>query len=219
MPGTYISYDKAGALFSIENDKQAPTIAGKKFIFFGRLEVELMASPGQGVVTSVVLQSANLDEIDWEWIGGDNSRVQTNYFGKGDNSTYDRGAFHNVAEPCNTFHKYTIEWTPERLDWIIDGQIVRTLQYKDAQNGARFPQTPMEVKLGTWVAGRPGNAEGTVQWAGGYADFNKAPFKAWYKSISVIDYAGQSSPCEKSVKEYLYGDRSGSWESIKVISN
>ncbi|KAI9147263.1 putative glycosidase crf1 [Paramyrothecium foliicola] len=217
LAGTSITYDKNGALFGIENDKHAPTIAGTKYIFFGRLEVELMASPGQGVVTSVVLQSANLDEIDWEWLGGDNTQVQTNYFGKGDTTTYDRGAFHAVAAPVSSFHKYVIDWTPKKIDWLIDGTIVRTLKYEDAQGGSRYPQTPMEVKLGTWVAGLPGNAEGTIQWAGGLANFKEAPFNAWYKSISVIDYAGGDAPCETAVKEYVYGDKSGSWQSIKVV--
>ncbi|VUC36444.1 unnamed protein product [Clonostachys rosea] len=216
-PGTTISYSDKGALFSIENDKQAPTISGKKYIFFGRVDVELMASPGQGVVTSVVLQSGDLDEIDWEWVGGRNDEVQTNYFGKGDTTTYDRGAKHPVAAPLTSYHVYSIEWTSKKVDWIIDNQVVRTLNYADAKGGSRFPQTPMEIKLGTWVAGLASNSEGTVEWAGGYTDFTKAPFQGWYKSISVVDYAGGDAPPKESIKEYLYGDKSGSWESIKVV--
>ncbi|CAG9988113.1 unnamed protein product [Clonostachys byssicola] len=216
-PGTTINYSDKGALFSIENDKQAPTIASKKYIFFGRVDVELMASPGQGVVTSVVLQSGDLDEIDWEWVGGRNDEVQTNYFGKGDTTTYDRGAKHPVTAPLTTFHTYSIEWTSKKVDWIIDNQVVRSLNYADAKGGSRFPQTPMEIKLGTWVAGLQGNSEGTVEWAGGYTDFTKAPFQGWYKSISVVDYAGGDAPPKDSIKEYLYGDKSGSWESIKVV--
>lgn len=186
-------------------------------MFFGRLDVELKAAPGVGVVTSVVLESSDLDEIDWEWLGGDDEQVQTNYFGKGDTTTYDRGGFHDVSSPTTTFHTYSIEWTAKFVKWSIDGKLVRTLKYEEAQGGKRFPQTPMEVKIGTWVAGGKDAAEGTVQWAGGRTDFSQAPFDAYYKSVSIVDYAGGDGPSKDSVKEYVYGDNSGSWESIKVV--
>jgi beta-glucanase (GH16 family) len=217
LPGTTIEYDDNGMLFRIEKESNAPTIATHKRIFFGRLDVELRAAPGQGIVTSVVLESADLDEIDWEWLGGDDTQVQSNYFGKGDTTTYDRGGFHGVHSPTTTFHTYSIEWTSKKVDWIIDDVVVRTLTYEEAKGGSRFPQTPMEVKVGTWVAGRKDAPEGTVEWAGGYAQWDQAPFDAHYKSISIVDYAGGDSPTKDSIKEYVFGDKTGSWESIKVI--
>lgn len=192
-------------------------MSSSKYIFFGRVDVELIASPGQGVVTSVVLQSSDLDEIDFEWIGGDNAQVQSNYFGKGDTTTYDRGAFHAVSQPVNTLHTYSFVWTSKKVEWLIDGKVVRTLNYKDAKDGSRYPQTPMQIKLGTWVGGSPKNAKGTIKWAGGLTDFSKAPFDAWFKSIKVVDYAGGDGPATKKVTEYVYGDKSGSWKSIRVV--
>lgn len=217
--GTTITYDKAkGALFSIAKAGQGPTIVSSKYIFFGRLDVELIASTGQGVVTSVVLQSADLDEIDWEWLGGDAARVQSNYFGKGDTTTYDRGAFHPVVNPQSTLHTYSIDWNAQRINWIIDGTVVRTVTYQDAKGGTRYPQTPMQIKLGTWVAGLPGAPPGTVQWAGGMTNFAQAPFDCWIKSANVVDYAGGEVPSKTPVKEYVWGDMSGSWQSIKVVN-
>lgn len=217
LPGTELSYDGEGALFTIKKESNAPTVATHKRLFFGRVDVELKAAPGQGIVTSVVLESLTLDEIDWEWIGSDDTQVQSNYFGKGDTTTYDRGGFHGVGSPTTTFHTYSIEWTSKHVQWIIDDVVVRELKYEDAKGGTRFPQTPMELKLGTWVAGRKDAPTGTVEWAGGYAEWDKAPFDAWYKSISIVDYAGGDGPTTDSIKEYVYGDKSGSWESIKVI--
>jgi beta-glucanase (GH16 family) len=185
-------------------------------MFFGRLEVELQPAPGKGVVTSVVLQSDVLDEIDWEWVGSDVDQVQTNYFVKGDTSTYDRGAYHPVPGAIGTPHTYTIEWTAEKIDWIVNGAVIRTLKASNAGSYG-FPQTPMEVKLGTWVAGRKDAPDGTVEWAGGYTDFSKAPFNAYYKSVKIVDYAGGNSAASGSVRQYVYGDKTGDWESIKVI--
>lgn len=74
----------------------------------------------------------------------------------------------------------------------------------------------MQIKLGSWVAGRPDAAEGTVIWAGGLTDFSQGPFVGHYKSISIVDYAGGDVPSTKSVKEYIYGDKSGSFQSIRT---
>lgn len=131
-------------------------------------------------------------------------------------STYDRGAFHPVANPTGQFHVYSIEWTPAAINWIIDDVVVRTLTYEDAKGGSSFPQTPMQVKLGTWCAGSPDAAEGTIAWAGGLTDFSQAPFKAYYKSISIVDYAGGDAPTTKSVREYIYGNHSGDYGSIQM---
>jgi len=217
LPGTTVSYDSEGCLFTIEKESNAPTMATHKRIFFGRVDVELVAAAGQGIVTSLVFESADLDEIDWEWVGGDNEQVQTNYFGKGDTTTYDRGAYHPVSDPLNTVHTYSIDWTKDRINWEIDGAVVRTLTYEEAQGGERYPQTPMEIKIGTWVAGGKNSPKGTVEWAGGYTDFKQAPFNAYYKSINIVDYAGGDAPTTDDIKEYVWTDHSGSWESIKVV--
>jgi hypothetical protein len=73
----------------------------------------------------------------------------------------------------------------------------------------------MQVKLGTWIAGRPGAPIGTVNWAGGYVDWSQKPFVAYYKSISITDYAGGDRP-GKSATRYVYGDKSGKAWSIRV---
>jgi beta-glucanase (GH16 family) len=214
--GTTLNYDPSkGAVFQINKDGEAPTITSKGYIFFGKLEVELQTSVGIGVVTSVVLQSDCLDEIDWEWLGGDTTQVQTNYFSKGDTSTYDRGGFSPVNNPQTQFHTYTIDWTPEHVQWIIDGNVVRTLTYGEAKGGASFPQTPMQIKLGTWVAGRQGAPQGTVQWAGGYTNFADAPFTGYYRKVTITDYGNGKS----GATSYSYGDSSGTMGSIVVSTD
>lgn len=214
--GTSLEYDGSnGAIFTINSETDAPTIVSKKYLFFGRVDCTIMAAPGQGIVTSFTLQSDDLDEIDWEWIGSDAVQAQSNYFGKGNTTTYDRGAYHPVTDVTTSFHTYSIEWTAESLQWIIDGATVRTLNYADAVGGTQYPQTPMQVRLGTWVAGQEGNSEGTIQWAGGLANMDNAPFKAYYKTCTINDYSNGVGGATK----YVYTDNSGDFDSIEVLTD
>lgn len=213
--GTKIEYSDEGAKFVINKETDAPTVTGDKYIFFGRVDAEIKCAPGAGIITSLVLQSDNLDEVDIEWVGSDDLQVQSNYFGKGDTTTYDRGKYHKVSAPAAEWHTYSLDWTPERVNWEIDGTVVRTLNYKDAKDGTRFPQTPMQVKLGSWVAGGKNSPEGTREWAGGFTDFKQAPFTAVYKSIKIRD----DSNGVKGATAYKWAKGSdGSYQSIKVLT-
>ncbi|RYF42162.1 MAG: glycosyl hydrolase family protein, partial [Cytophagaceae bacterium] len=48
------------------------------YIFFGRVSFHIRAAPGTGIVSSAILQSDDLDEVDWEWIGGSSAKTQSN---------------------------------------------------------------------------------------------------------------------------------------------
>lgn len=68
--GTTLTYDSTnGANFKITSETQAPTISSAWYIFFGKVEVVTQAATGTGIVSSFVLESDDLDEIDWEWLG------------------------------------------------------------------------------------------------------------------------------------------------------
>lgn len=177
------------------------------------MDVTIRAAKGLGIVTSLVLQSDDLDEIDWEWLGTDSQEnvVQTNYFSRGNTSTYDRGANFDVDDVLDTFHTYSLDWTQERLIWAVDGTTVRTLENKGLTGAYAFPQTPMQIKLGTWCGGCSKD-EGTRQWAGGDTDFADGPFNGYYQSIVIQDYSNGVA----DATSYSWTDDTGSYESIKV---
>lgn len=54
-----------GAHFRVEKSKDSPTIVSNFYIMWGKFEVTMKAAPGAGIVSSIVLQSDDLDEIDW----------------------------------------------------------------------------------------------------------------------------------------------------------
>jgi hypothetical protein len=68
----------------------------------------------------------------------------------------------------------------------------------------------MKVKIGSWVAGSSTAPPGTVQWAGGLAQFGSGQdYKMVVKSVTVTD-------ANTGAGSYSYGDMSGTWQSIKI---
>ena len=55
-----------GADFNIKQSGDAPTLAANFYIFFGSVSVVMKAASGTGIVSSIVMLSDDLDEIDWE---------------------------------------------------------------------------------------------------------------------------------------------------------
>ncbi|KAL9076661.1 MAG: hypothetical protein Q9157_003608 [Trypethelium eluteriae] len=202
------TYGSNGASFTIAKSGDSPQLTSKWYIMFGHVEIVMQAAPGAGIVSSVVLQSDDLDEIDWEWLGAQPDQVQTNYFGKGQTTTYNRGAFSSVSGSQSGTHKYTIDWTADQIVWQIDGNTVRTLTPANADN--QYPQTPMQVKIGAWAGGDPAtNPPGTVQWAQGPVVWSQAPFTMVVNSVSVQDYSTGT--------QYTYSGTAGTWESIQAV--
>jgi hypothetical protein len=60
-----INYNGQGAGFTVAKHGDSPTIQTKEYFFFGTVEVKMQAAPGTGIVSSIVLESDDLDEIDW----------------------------------------------------------------------------------------------------------------------------------------------------------
>ncbi|KAI4868713.1 glycoside hydrolase family 16 protein [Hypoxylon rubiginosum] len=200
------TYGSDGATFTVRQSGDAPQLTSVFYIMFGRVEFSMKAAPGAGIVSSFVLQSDDLDEIDWEWLGADSTEVQSNYFGKGITSSYNRGQFHEMENNQDDFVTYVLDWTSDRIVWEVAGTVVRTLEASDAESN-QYPQTPMQVKFGVWSGGDSSNAQGTIEWARGPTDYSQGPFSMSVKSLQVTDYSTGSS--------YRYGDTSGSWTSIQ----
>jgi hypothetical protein len=209
--GGTITYDpQTGAAFKISKLGDSPTLRSKFYFFWGRTEVIMKTAKGTGIISSVMLLSDNLDEIDWEFFGGNNSVAQTNYYGKGVIPDVTNGRYHTTSfGVSDDYHNYTSVWTKDYLQYYIDGNLVRTLLPKDANNTYYYPQTPMRLSIGIWAGGDPRLPKGTREWAGGDTDYNQGPFQMWVKSAHVKD--------DSTGKEYQYSDKSGSWQSIKIV--
>lgn len=204
-----IDWTTEGANFTIREKGDSPTIRSEFYIFGGRVELWMKAAPGTGIISSFMMLSDDLDEIDWEFLGGNGTAVQTNYFGKGTNNYTWETDFEIEGGTLNDFHNYTVDWTNTSLKWYIDGELKRTLTPEEANNTHSYPQTPMRVFIGPWAGGDPDNAEGTIQWAGGETNYDDGPFTMAVQSIKVTDYGRGTA--------YNYTDQSGLWDSIAML--
>ncbi|KAK3175055.1 hypothetical protein OEA41_002301 [Lepraria neglecta] len=206
------TYGSSGASFTVAQAGDSPLIASKWYIMFGHVEFVVKAAPGVGIVSSAILQSDDLDEIDFEWLGYDDNNVQTNYFGKGETTTYNRGATSPAPGNHDGFHTYAIDWTADQIVWSVNGNTVRTLT-PSATNGYPYPQTPMMIKVGSWSGGDSSNPVGTVQWATGttgvYTNYAAGPYTMEVQSIAVSDYSTGS--------QYTYSGTDGTWQSITAV--
>jgi hypothetical protein len=164
MTGSGVDYTRDGGTFTIRQSGDSPKIQSDFYIFFGRASCIMKAASGRGIVSSFIMQSEDLDEIDWEFLGGNTTHVMTNYFGKGNTTDFTRGKEYEEENPLADFHNYTIDWTRERIEWWMDDKLLRTLKTEEAPMGGKeYPQTPMTIRLGAWAGGdKDKNDKGVV---------------------------------------------------------
>ncbi len=204
-----VNFGPNGAELTFAKRFDAPLIRTDFNFFFGSIEYVVQGAPGKGIVSSMVLLSDDLDEIDWEMTGTGGSQIETNYYGKGV-PNYDNYQYVNVTTPQTEFHTYGVQWSSEALVWYIDNIVVRTLTA--AQAGDYFPQTPMHASLSLWDGGDPTEAPGTKDWAGGETTFPISEnYTMYIKSVRINNAMPGGG--------YQYTDKSGSWQSIRVLSN
>lgn len=198
------TYGSDGVTFTITEEGDAPQLNSVFYIMFGKVEITMKCASGTGIVSSVVLQSDDLDEIDMEFLGVRDTELQTMYFGKGQTPT-DGEVIVTTPNNQEDFVTYSVDWSANRIIWSVAGSQVRVLEYDDA-NGY-YPQTPMQLKFGIWAGGDPSNAAGTISWAGGETDYSAGPFSMTVQSVDVTDYSTGT--------QYTYGNENGTWQSIE----
>ncbi|KAL9632337.1 MAG: hypothetical protein Q9164_005378 [Protoblastenia rupestris] len=189
-------------------------MGSKFFLHFGRVEFVVQAAPGSGIVSSMILFSDSLDEVDWEFRGSYPTIVQTNWFGRGIYGDYRHATSPTVSNAFTSFHTYTLDWSPTELVWLIDGKVVRSLKAADCKGGAgtseQYPTGPMKVSLGLWDPGDPDNYN---SWGGGKTPIPPPAggYTFFVKSVKIWN----SNPAQL----YHYKDRTGDAASIMGLND
>lgn len=158
-----------------------------------------------------------------ELLGAFENQAQTNYFFDGQPlfNTYNT-TYRLDTSSCASLHTYGIDWTPTYISFSVDNVVRKTWRIGDNTIPAyKWPQTPMQVKLGIWSVTN-GSDPGTVVWAGGLPDWSdrdadKTPYRACFKTLELEDYSGGCNETQEGTEiEYLYNERTNGWQNIQV---
>ncbi|XP_073000651.1 probable xyloglucan endotransglucosylase/hydrolase protein 32 [Typha latifolia] len=115
------------------------------------------------------------DEIDFEFLGKDNTSVQTNFYTVGSGG---REQIHQLGfDASEDFHEYLIKWGPELIEWVVDGEVVRREERKE---GEPWPEKPMFLYASVWDASYIDKG----RWTGEYVG-SDAPYVCKYKDVRV----------------------------------
>lgn len=187
---------------------QGTRISTPFYVSYGTVTAKMRMSPGSGIITSFILMADEKDEIDYEWLGIREDQVQTNYF-YGGILDYTRGGIHTL--PTNLaaeYHVYTIDWTPDKITWYVDGNIVRTLDRwnatgtgSDGRVESRYPYRPARVQIGIWdTSNMP---KGVQEWAGIVDWSNNREYQAHIQWLNISCSTGMDEPVSSAISSFI----------------
>lgn len=150
---------------------------------YGRFEADIKVAPGSGLVTGFFLhRSAPRQEIDVEFPGNDLRAMIVNvYFNPGDEGA--AMAYGYRGAPCRIdlgfdageeFHRYAIDWRPDRITWSVDGKI---LHERVGWDPTPIPHLPMRLHANLW-APRSEDLAGRV-------NAQSLPTRAVFKNVAI----------------------------------
>ncbi|KAK8233247.1 concanavalin A-like lectin/glucanase domain-containing protein, partial [Phyllosticta capitalensis] len=183
-----------GAVFTIGKRGDKPTIETDEYIWYGRVDVDMKVAVGQGIVSAVTIISDTKDEISWVTVGSDSHIARSNYVGKGNTATGERDKIHTVSFPGAqpAFHRYSIDWRHDRINWEINNQVMRTLMFEDTVTKNEFPQTPSKVRIGMWTLDDPDHqTRSAVELASGqttYTTDGGMPWNMYVRRVEIVNY-------------------------------
>ncbi|PWN24987.1 concanavalin A-like lectin/glucanase [Jaminaea rosea] len=186
-----------GVLMQMTSQRQVK-VSSTRYLFYGDVEARLRHNATQGLVAAFILMSDVKDEIDWESTTSSASDAQSNYFSLG---VPKLGNGENVGPSSldvSQWNTFGLNWQLDRLQWRINGQVVRTLTQRQA--GDSYPRSPARVQLSVWAGGNSTEPQGVQDWAGGQIDYTSPAYTAngWYAmelsslSISCADQSASN---------------------------
>lgn len=210
-------------LLTMPKDSVGTLLSSTVYMWYGNVKARFKTSRGAGVITAFILFSDVKDEIDYEFVGTELGDAQTNYYFQGI-TNYENSENITLSDTFANFHDYEIRWTPDKIEWWVDGKMGRSLNKKDTWNDTSknfmFPQTPSRVQLSLWPGGKEGNAEGTVSWAGGPIDWDHPDIQKsgyYYSAFSDVEiecYNAKSATGTNNGKSYWYNNEAGTNDTI-----
>ncbi|EOR00327.1 hypothetical protein E3P89_00903 [Wallemia ichthyophaga] len=168
-------------------DNKGTKLSSTRYMLYGEFNARMKVTGNQGVISTMILMSDIHDEIDWEFVGAKTGEGQSNYYFQGE-TDYTKGDTHDFPHPDERFHDFGLNWTEEKLEWKIDGVVVRTLNKADTMGWDKvphYPASPSRLQFSVWPSGIEDVSPGSYEWGGGAIHWDEGPFKATIQSVSI----------------------------------
>ncbi|MDT0687803.1 glycoside hydrolase family 16 protein [Autumnicola psychrophila] len=136
-----------------------------KFNFqYGRVRVRAKLPQGQGVWPAIWMLGTDVNEVEWpfsgeidimEFVGKDNNHIHGTVHYPTDNEVQysSDGAKLFVADLHKDFHVYGINWTKDKIEFLIDGEIYHTFKIEEAGSMAYIFRKPYFLILNLALGG------------------------------------------------------------------
>lgn len=168
-------------------------IQSKDFYEFGIFEIKMQASGEDGVNSNFFTYSGEVhgnvkNEIDFEFLGKDPTKVWTSYHspvanGYGNNGPVGkRGEWVDLGfDSSKGMHTYRIEWLPDSIRWYADGKLLREVVPPKGMSGADIgiPEHAGKMYMNIWA--------GSPEWLG-RTDKGFEETTAVYDSVKYIPW-------------------------------
>lgn len=138
---------------------------------YGRIETRAQLAGGRGLWPAIWMLGANWEEVGWpatgeidimEHVGFDPdsifATIHTEAYNHMKGTQKGKKVF--INEPYESFHIFTLEWSPERIDFLLDDHIYNTI-INENKTTAEWPfDQKFHLKLNVAVGGMLGGREG-----------------------------------------------------------
>jgi hypothetical protein len=137
-------------------DFTSAAISSRSLYRYGRFTAGMMPAKVPGLITGMFLhRNSPRQEIDIEFVGNDTTRMLVNvYFNPGEDGARLEHGYRGTPvaidlgfDASAAFHRYEIDWTPERIRWLVDGECVCLREH---WHPTPVPHLPMQFHLNLW---------------------------------------------------------------------
>lgn len=144
------------------------TTKGKKEFKYGRFEARAKLPVGHGIWPAFWMLGSNIDQAKWpkcgeidilEYVGREPDMVFTSLHTKdshGNTVNTKKTKFENIEDG---FHIYAAEWTNEKIDFFVDGQLVYTYNPADKTEDVWPFDQPFYIIVNVAVGGNFGGPD------------------------------------------------------------
>ena len=179
-------------------------------INFGRIEVRAKMPKGQGLLPAIWMLGDNKDQIDWpgcgeidivEVVGNEPSKFYSTIHFTNDENNYgekQRSHYLSTGDFSDSYHIFTLDWTPESLTFSLDGQQRSSILIEeDMKEFLRSSYLILNVAVGgNW----PGEPDKTTT-------FPQTMYTDYIRVYSKNDFQAPDAPAldiaEETIGQYI----------------